>query len=586
MLTYIILFLHEYTMITYLYIKQHAITGLKYLGKTVKDPYKYNGSGTVWQRHIKKHGKEHIITTWVSKPYEHDDPKLHNHALRLSRVFQVDISPRWANLIPENGIGGFPTAVDASTFYERRSVEMTGRKHNPETIEKLKAAQTPERRQHHSNALSGRKHKPETIEKLKAAQTPERRLLNSIRHTGRKHKPETIEKLKAAQTPESRLLNSIRCTGKKHKPETIEKLKAAQTPERRLLNSIRRTGKKHKPESIEKMKAIQLLRAQEHYKQQKYTFIAPNNEQYHITGDRFDVFCHDNNLNSNLIKKFINCGPIALNHFKLSTPVETFNDIIGWQVYHTNNNTRCEIIKTTRCYNRTNNLKKIKKIKIPKILTEYTIITPTTTKKSTNIDNICRSLHVPMHILKPFINSGIIKAEYFEYPLTQHQSTVIGWEIRSNKEHNQIPTIYKHPIIDHVPITYTLQYKDNVYENITNLQEFCELHDLLLPLIRLNINQGTIKNNYYVMGWSITTTQPITIIREPDPKHTTRNYAVYSPTGDVYFVLGLNNFCKQHNLAVGTMRRMTNKGPVTKFPTNQPEHVTNCVGWQCYHIDN
>lgn len=31
---------------TYLYVKQHTITGLKYFGKTIKDPYVYPGSGT------------------------------------------------------------------------------------------------------------------------------------------------------------------------------------------------------------------------------------------------------------------------------------------------------------------------------------------------------------------------------------------------------------------------------------------------------------------------------------------------------------------------------------------------------------
>ena len=34
---------------TWLYIKQHNITKLKYFGKTVrKDPIKYKGSGTYW----------------------------------------------------------------------------------------------------------------------------------------------------------------------------------------------------------------------------------------------------------------------------------------------------------------------------------------------------------------------------------------------------------------------------------------------------------------------------------------------------------------------------------------------------------
>ena len=42
--------------IYYLYVKTHRITGLKYLGKTKQDPYKYRGSGVYWTSHIKKHG--------------------------------------------------------------------------------------------------------------------------------------------------------------------------------------------------------------------------------------------------------------------------------------------------------------------------------------------------------------------------------------------------------------------------------------------------------------------------------------------------------------------------------------------------
>lgn len=34
---------------TYLYIKQHSITGKLYFGKTVKNPEKYNGSGSPWR---------------------------------------------------------------------------------------------------------------------------------------------------------------------------------------------------------------------------------------------------------------------------------------------------------------------------------------------------------------------------------------------------------------------------------------------------------------------------------------------------------------------------------------------------------
>ena len=36
---------------TYLYVKQHNKTGLKYFGKTTKkDPLKYKGSGLYWKR--------------------------------------------------------------------------------------------------------------------------------------------------------------------------------------------------------------------------------------------------------------------------------------------------------------------------------------------------------------------------------------------------------------------------------------------------------------------------------------------------------------------------------------------------------
>ena len=47
----------------YLYLKTHNLTGLKYLGKTIKDPYEYSGSGIVWTRHLKSHGND--VTTEI-----------------------------------------------------------------------------------------------------------------------------------------------------------------------------------------------------------------------------------------------------------------------------------------------------------------------------------------------------------------------------------------------------------------------------------------------------------------------------------------------------------------------------------------
>jgi hypothetical protein len=49
---------------TYLYIKQHTITGKLYFGKTVRNPITYNGSGTHWVNHINKYGKVNVVTLW------------------------------------------------------------------------------------------------------------------------------------------------------------------------------------------------------------------------------------------------------------------------------------------------------------------------------------------------------------------------------------------------------------------------------------------------------------------------------------------------------------------------------------------
>jgi hypothetical protein len=90
---------------TYLYIKQHSVTKKKYYGKTTNlDPYTYNGSGKHWARHIKKHGKEHIVTLWVSDLYY--DTSIVDVALQFSADNDIVKSKEWANLIPENGLDG------------------------------------------------------------------------------------------------------------------------------------------------------------------------------------------------------------------------------------------------------------------------------------------------------------------------------------------------------------------------------------------------------------------------------------------------------------------------------------------------
>lgn len=92
---------------TYLYIKKHTDTKLKYLGKTQKsDPYKYKGSGKYWNSVLKKYGYN-IETIWVSDPF-YDEEEIQELALFLSEFFDIVNSKEWANLKNENGIDGNP----------------------------------------------------------------------------------------------------------------------------------------------------------------------------------------------------------------------------------------------------------------------------------------------------------------------------------------------------------------------------------------------------------------------------------------------------------------------------------------------
>ena len=106
---------------TYLYIKQHKITGLKYFGKTYKNhPNNYLGSGKHWKRHIKKHGEEFVETLWC-KLFT-DEKELKEYALKFSKENNIVQSDEWANLKEENGLdGGFDKHTKESN--EKNSIK-------------------------------------------------------------------------------------------------------------------------------------------------------------------------------------------------------------------------------------------------------------------------------------------------------------------------------------------------------------------------------------------------------------------------------------------------------------------------------
>jgi len=99
-------------MIIYLYVKQHTITGLKYFGKTTRNPFKYSGSGKYWCRHFLKYGKDQIKTLEI---WGFDDQELCTEfALKFSKENNIVKSKEWANLIAENGLDGTPPGIEFS----------------------------------------------------------------------------------------------------------------------------------------------------------------------------------------------------------------------------------------------------------------------------------------------------------------------------------------------------------------------------------------------------------------------------------------------------------------------------------------
>jgi hypothetical protein len=123
----------------YLYVKTHA-TGLKYLGKTVGDPYKYKGSGTHWLRHLRKYGEEHTTEILL----ETDDKELFREkALYYSNLYNVVESKEWANIVPEQGDGGdtsmSPAYQEAMKIRDRSGNKnpFYGKKHTEEYKRKM-----------------------------------------------------------------------------------------------------------------------------------------------------------------------------------------------------------------------------------------------------------------------------------------------------------------------------------------------------------------------------------------------------------------------------------------------------------------
>ena len=194
---------------TYLYIKQHTKTGLKYFGKTTeKDPVVYPGSGFYWKSHLAKHGND-VTTLWAQLFTNRDE--LIEEALSFSRSHDIVKSKEWANLIPENGLAGWTKGQPRS---EETKLKHRGRITSDSTREKMKGRITSEEtRQKLSLANKGKPKKPFSDEhKQKLSESGKGKM------KGRNKSEETKQKMSIAHKERPR---------KPHSEETKQKLSEA-----------------------------------------------------------------------------------------------------------------------------------------------------------------------------------------------------------------------------------------------------------------------------------------------------------------------------------------------------------------------
>jgi hypothetical protein len=205
-------------MIIYLYIKRHAITGLKYFGKTIQqNPFKYHGSGVIWNAHIKEHGK-HIETLDI---FGFDNQEAATEfALKFSKDYDIVESKEWANRKEENAkCGGGKLSEETKRKIglagKGRISPMKGKKFPPEFGKKISQANYKRSEETKLKMLSSRRARTDKpmLGKTHSEETKKRISISKQNQpgafTGKTHSAETKLKM------------SIAAKNRKRSPHTV-----------------------------------------------------------------------------------------------------------------------------------------------------------------------------------------------------------------------------------------------------------------------------------------------------------------------------------------------------------------------------
>jgi hypothetical protein len=134
----------------YLYVKTHLKTGLKYFGKTTKDPQKYTGSGKYWKTHLKKNGN--LVETKIIGTFD-NEKECQSFALNFSKENDIVKSKEWANLIDENGLDGAPEGNILSEETKTKISNTLKGKPNPKTKYVMKESREERSNRSKKNSL-------------------------------------------------------------------------------------------------------------------------------------------------------------------------------------------------------------------------------------------------------------------------------------------------------------------------------------------------------------------------------------------------------------------------------------------------
>lgn len=175
-------------MTIYLMVKTHQKTGLKYLCKTTRNPFTYNGSGVDWRRHLKQYGFEHDTEIIMECA---DQTELYYWGSYYSKLWNVvngvdDFGNKiWANKIPETGGGG-------GTMTSDRAIKI--HKDHPESrLKRIKTLSDPITNANFRKALIKGKNNPATRARFREINSgPNNPMYDSTIHTFI-HKDGTIE---------------------------------------------------------------------------------------------------------------------------------------------------------------------------------------------------------------------------------------------------------------------------------------------------------------------------------------------------------------------------------------------------------